>query len=97
MTRYFNIRDNDCDLSYPYHLIHTDTFCEIADSFNLELSLFINLAPTHNSQDLNLVIDLMFFHENSEEFNNHQISSDLRRLSNHALLSVSIIIEEEFI
>ena len=31
----FNIRDNDCDLSYPYHSIYIDIFHEIADSFNI--------------------------------------------------------------
>jgi len=47
--------------------------------------------------DLNLVIDLMFLHAELEEFNNHQISPNLQSPSNYAPLSVSIIIEEEFI
>jgi len=42
----FNIRDNNWDPSYLYHLIHTDTLREIADSFNLELSLSINQVST---------------------------------------------------
>jgi len=62
--------------------------------------MFINLVSTQyvdNSQDLNLVIDLMFLHAELEEFNNHQISPNLQSPSNYAYLSVSIIIEEEFI
>ena len=39
----------------------------------------------------------MFLHANSEKFNNHQISPNLRSPSDHALLLVSIIIEEEFV
>ena len=38
-----NIRDNNWDLLYLYHLTYTG---EIADSFNLELSLPINQGPT---------------------------------------------------
>ena len=39
-----NIRDNNWNLSYSYHLIHMDTLYEIADSFNLELLLHIDLV-----------------------------------------------------
>ena len=39
----------------------------------------------------------MFLYTNSEEFNNHQISSNLKSSFNHTLLSVSIIIKEEFV
>jgi len=47
MTDDFNMRDNDWDLSYPHHLTYTDILQEIADSFNLELSLPINQILTH--------------------------------------------------
>jgi len=63
MTGDFNIRDNSWDLSYPYHLTHADTLQEVADSLNLEPSIPINLVPiwyTDNSQDSNLVLNLMF-------------------------------------
>jgi len=43
------------------------------------------------------VIDLVFFCSYIEEFNNHSISSELHGLSDHASLSVYIIIEEKFI
>jgi len=46
MTEDFNIRDNNWNSSYPYHSIYTDTLYKIANSFNLKLSLFINLVPT---------------------------------------------------
>ena len=77
-----------------------NTLREIADSFNLELSLFINQIPTQyvdNPQDSNLVIDLIFFHANVEKFNNHTILLDLWSPSDHASLLVYIIIEKKTI
>lgn len=59
--------------------------------------MLINQVPTchtDNSQDLNLVIDLMFFQTNMEEFNNY---SNLCRLFDHASLLVYIINKKEFI
>ena len=79
---------------------HTNTLLEVADSFGLKLSISINLGPIWflgNSQDLNSVLDLMFFKTGSEEFNNHLISPDLQSLLDYVPLLVSIIIEEEFI
>jgi len=46
MTEDFNIRDNNWNSSYPYHLSYADTLYKIANSFNLKLSLSINLVPT---------------------------------------------------
>jgi len=85
---------------YLHHSIHADTLREIADSFNLELSMPVNQVSTQyadNPQESNLVLDLMFLHANVEEFNNYVISLDLQSLSDHAPLSVSIIIKEETI
>ena len=42
MTRDFNIRDNNWDLLYSHYSIHMDTLRRISDSFNLELSMFID-------------------------------------------------------
>jgi len=46
MTRGFNIRDNNWNLLYLHYLTYADTLREIADSFNLELSLSINKVST---------------------------------------------------
>jgi len=62
MTKDFNIGDIDWDSLYPYYLIHTNTFREIADSLNLKLSMPINQILTRytdNIIELNLVINLM--------------------------------------
>ena len=61
-------------------------------SYQQVLNQYVN-----NPQDSNLVLDLMFLHANTEEFNNHIISLDLQSLSDYASLSVYIIIEEETI
>ena len=57
-----NIRNNDWNLSYPYHFVDANTLREI-DSFDLGLSRFINQVPiryTDNPNKSNSVIDLMF-------------------------------------
>ena len=80
ITENFNIRDNNCDLSYPHHFTHVDTLRKITDSLNLEISLSIDQIPTrymNSPQDSNSVLDLMFLHANVEEFNNYTISLDL--------------------
>ena len=41
VTENFNISNNDWDPSYLHHSIHVFTLREIADSFNLELSMHI--------------------------------------------------------
>jgi len=76
MTRDFDIRDIFWDLSYLHHSSHKDTLFEIADSFHVELSKPTEFFPTRysdNTQDSNLVLDLMFLHPNSMEHNNHSI------------------------
>ena len=100
MTRDFNIRNNDWDPSYPYHLVHMNMLQEVADSFGLEMSTSINPVPARymdNSQDLNLVLDLMFLWAGPVEFDNYEISPDLQSPLNHAHLSISIIVEKESI
>ena len=74
MTEDFNIRDNDWNLSYSHYLSYSGILREIADNLNLDLSTPINLVSTQyvdNSQNSNLVIDLMFLYAKSEGFNNH--------------------------
>ena len=82
ITGDFNIRDNEWDFLYSYHFNHTDSLkeIEIADGFNIKLSTPVNKVPmqyTNNLQDLNSVLDLMFFCPTSEELNNQMILSYL--------------------
>jgi len=74
MIEDFNIRDSDWNPSYSHYLLYSDKIREIADNLNLDLSTPINLVSTQyvdNSQNSNLVIDLMFLYVKSEGFNNH--------------------------
>ena len=100
MTENFNIRDNDWDLSYSHHLVHTDILTEINDSFDLRLFISDIQVLTwyiNNSNDSNFVIDLIFLRVNLEEIDTHSILSDLQSFSDYALLIVDIIISKEFI
>ena len=100
MIEYFNIRDNDWNLLYPHHLTYANILKDITDFFNLELStpiIQVSIKYANNSQESNLVIDLMFIYANGEEFDKHMISSNLCSSSDHALLSTNIIIKKNFI
>ena len=77
MTGDFNIRDDNWDPSFPFHLIHSDLLTDIMDSLDLFFSNPTNQVPTRyldNANDSNSVIDLR---PNSSEINNHTIHSDL--------------------
>ena len=96
----FNIRDSNWNPSYPYYSIYADVFREVANSFNLEISMsFLQVSTWYadNSNNSKLVINLMFLCVNSEEFNNYSILSDLQSLFDHTFLTVDIIINKEFI
>ena len=100
MTGDFNIRDNNWNLLYLHYSTYMNILREIVDSFNLKLSIPIDQVPTYytnSPQDSNSVLDLMFLNVNVEEFNNHMISLNLSSPSNHASLSVIIIIKKESI
>jgi len=100
MTSNFNIRDSLWDPSYLFHSSHSDLLFDIADSFNLGLSEPINQVPTRyadNSQDLNLVLDLIFLWFGSEEFNNHLIQSKWHFTSDYTSLIITISIIKEHI
>ena len=76
------------------------TFWEVANSFGLKISTPINLVSTQyvdNSQDLNLVLDLIFFQTGLVEFNNYKILPDFQSLLDYISLSVFIIVEEKSI
>jgi len=76
MTRDFNIRDSLWDPNFPHHSSHNDTLFEIANSFQIKLSKPVKFFPTrftNNAWDSNSVLDLIFLHPNSQEFDNHHI------------------------
>ena len=63
MIRNFNIRDSDWDLSYLYHLIHSNILTDITDSFELQLFVLVQqilIKYVDNSNNSNSVIDLIF-------------------------------------
>ena len=100
MIRDFNIRDNKWDPSYPHYFIHADTLRKVADLFNLKLSMSIAqilIRYMDNSNQFNSMIDIMFLWANVKEFDTHTILPDLQSLSDHASLTVNIIIREKFI
>ena len=72
MTEDFNIRDSDWNPSYSHYLLYSDILREIADNLNLDLSTpIVSTQYVDNSQNSNLVIDLMFLYAKSERFNNY--------------------------
>jgi len=48
----FNIRDNDWDSLYSFHLTYSDTLLKIADSFNLSLSSLVQQVLTQYSNNI---------------------------------------------
>jgi len=83
-----------------YHSSISDDLIIIADSFNLDLLTPINPMPTRypdTDGESNSVIDLMFLCSGSTELNNHSIHPNWDLSSNHAPLTITIPITEEFI
>ena len=96
----FNIRNNIWNLSYLFHLSHGDSLFEITDSLNLKLSNPIQKIPTQysdNANNANSVINLFSLYSNFMEINNHSINPDIWYLSDHAPLTINIVITKEFI
>jgi len=94
MTSDFNIRDWLWNPSFPHHS------SILADLSNLDLLLSTNPVLTRYSNTIgksDLVIDLMFLCSGSNELNNHAIHLDWRLTSDHAPLTITITIEEEFV
>ena len=64
---------------YSFHSSHSDILFDVADAFDLNLSIPTNHVPTRyidNECNSNLVIDLTFLRHGSEEFDNHHIYPD---------------------
>ena len=96
----FNIRDSDWDYFYPFHLTHSNSLIEVADSFDLK-----SLSPIHqvsiyysdNLNNVNSIIYLIFLGPNSIKIDNHFILPKSWHPSDYAPLTVDIFIMEEFI
>ena len=100
MTSDFNIRDSLWDSSFHFHSSISDDLIMIADSFDLTLSSPTNPGPTRFSDTIgesNMVIDLMFLKNGSEELDNHSILPDSCLSSDHAPLWIDIPISREII
>jgi len=100
MTGDFNIRDSLWDPLFPHHSSISDDLFILADLFDLDLSTPTDPTPTRysdNPGESNLVIDLMFLCSRSSELNCHLIHPSWRLTSDHTPLTVTILIEEEYV
>ena len=100
MTGNFNIRDSLWNPSFHFHSSISDDLIMIADSFDLTLSSPTNSSPTRFSDTIgesNMVIDLMFLRNGSEELDNHSILPDSHLSSDHVPLWIDIPIPSEII
>ena len=76
MTGDFDIRDNIWNSLISFNLIYSNLLVDVADSFDLLLSLSTNQVPTRYSDNVNnanFVIDIIFLRPNSLEFDNYTI------------------------
>jgi len=97
MTGDFNIRDSIWDPNYPFHLCYSNLLFDIVDSFSLNISKPIENIPTRfsdNDNNANSVLDLVFLCPSFPEFNHHIIYSDWRLSSDHAPITVNILIHD---
>ena len=61
LTEDFNISNNNWDLSYSYYSTHTDTLREVADIFNLELSISIKVPTVRATKNGLCFISYCYF------------------------------------
>ena len=100
MTRNLNIRDRFWDPYFPYYSTHRNFLFDIADSFQLEISKLTEFFPTgysDNNQDSNSVLDLVFLQLFLTEFDNYHIYPDWRLTSDHAPITINILIFDKHI
>ena len=67
ITGDFNIRNSDWDQNYSFHFVYSDLLLDVANAFNLFFSHHTHPFPTryiNNSENFNLVIDLIFLWPN---------------------------------
>jgi len=98
MTGDFNIKDSVWDPNYPFYSCYSNSLFDIADSFSLNISKPIENFSTRfsdNNNNANSVLDLVFLHLSFSEFNHHIIYPDWRLSSDHALITVNILIHKE--
>jgi len=98
ITGDFYIKDSRWDPSYPFHSIHSDSLFDISDSFSLNISNPIKYIPTrysNNDHNTSSVLDLVFLHPSSSEFNQHCIHPDWRMSSDHTPITIEVFICEE--
>ena len=79
---------------FSYHLVHSNLLFDISDLLDLSLSSPTNQVLTRyldNSNNLNLVINLMFLRHNFAKIDNHTIIPDFCYLLDHAPLTVNVI------
>ena len=96
----FNICNSLWDPSYIHHSSISNNLFTIADSFNLSLSYSTDQVLTRyldNANDSNLVINLIFLHNDSFKLNTHHIYPEWYLTSDHAPLMIIIFITEEYI
>ena len=100
MTGDFNTRNSIWDSNFLHYSIHSNLLIDIADSMNLCLLSPTNQFSTrylNSYNDLNSVIDLMFFKQDFLELDNHMIHLDWRLTLDYAPLTVNITIIEEHV
>ena len=98
ITDDFNIRDGIWDSNYPFHLCNSNSLFDIADSLSLSISNPIKNIPTRfsdNDNNANSVLDLVFLCLSFLKFNHHVIHPDWRLFSDHALITIDILIWEK--
>ena len=81
-------------------MTHSNILIEITDFFNFKLSSLahqILTQYTDNSNNSNLVINLIFLRLNKVEMNNHTILPNSQHLLDYTPLIINISIIEEFI